>query len=247
MSPSKRELRLGMIKSGNLQPGIRGMTGGATLRRAIGQTNGHYLGELAFVWILMTGGAAPILKAVFYSAQLCSGFLNFMTIRANDRNMRACEGKSGGIVLRQSQQRRPEALHVVAILAAIFMWRRGELAFMNICMASGTLHILDGKNRVRAFRYVTLRAGHRSVFSFKRILCLRMLLHPECGRLEAVDGMTVGAFRAEVALGKLPAMWIGQMAINTLLKRNRSFEIACFVAPFAGHDLMTAKQRKGGF
>lgn len=223
------------------------MTGGATLRRAIGQTNGHYLGELAFVWILMTGGAAPILKAVFYSAQLCSGFLNFMTIRANDRNMRACEGKSGGIVLRQSEQRRPEALHVVAILAAIFMWRRGELAFMNICMASGTLHILDGKNCVCAFRYVTLRAGDRCMLTFERILCLRMLLHPECGRFEVIDGMTVGAFRAEAALGKLPAMWIGQMAINTLLKRNRSFEIACFVAPFAGHDLMTAKQRKGGF
>ena len=223
------------------------MTGGATLRRAIRQTNGHHLGELAFVWILMTGGAAPILKSVFYSAQLCSGFLDFMTIRANYRNMRAGQRKSRGIVLRQSEQRRPEALHVVAILAAIFMWRRGELAFMNICMASGTLHILDGKNRVRASRYVTFRAGDRCVLTFERILCLRMLLHPECGRFEVIDGMTVGAFRAEAALGKLPAMWIGQMAINTLLKRNRSFEIACFVAPFAGHDPMTAKQRKGGF
>lgn len=247
MSPSKRELRLGMIESGNFQPGIRGMTRRATLRRAVRRTNGHHLGELASVRILVTGSAASILKAVFYSAQLCSGFLNFMTIRANDRNMRAGQRKSRGIVLRQSEQRRPEALHVVAILAAIFMWRRGELAFVNIRVASGTLHILDGKNCVGASRYVTLRAGDCSVLSFKRILCLRMLLHTECGRFEAVDRMAVGAFRAEAALGKLPVMWIGQMAINTLLKRNRSFEIACFVAPFAGHDLMTAKQRKGGF
>lgn len=247
MGPSKRELRFGMIESRNFQPGIRGMTRGTTLRRAIGQTNGHHLGELASVRILVAGSAAPILKSVLYSARLCSGFLDFMTIRANNRNMRAGQRKSRGIVLRQSEQRRPEALHVVAILAAIFMWRRGELAFMNIRVASGTLHILDGKNCVCALRYVTLRAGDCCVLSFERIFCIRMLLHPECGRFEAIDGMAVGAFRAEAALGKLPVMWIGQMAINTLLKRNRSFEIVCFVAPFAGHDLMAAKQRKGGF
>ena len=247
MSTSKRELRFGMIESGNIQPGIRRMTRGATLWRAVRQTNGHHLSELAFVRILVAGSAASILKSVFYSVGLGSGFLDFMTIRANDRNMRACEGKSGGIVLGQSEQRRPEALHVVAILATILMWWRGELAFVNIRMASGTLHILNGKYRVGSLRNMALHAGDRCMLPFERIFCIRMLLHSECGRLEAVDSMTIRTFRAEAARGKLPVMWIGQMTIDTLLKRNGSFEIAGLVASLARHGPVTAKERKGGF
>jgi hypothetical protein len=137
-------------------------------------------------------------------------------------------------------------LQTVAILAAIEMRRGGELPGMLIGVAIRAtlkLHLID---RVFTSRKMTLRALHRGMLALQGVRSLGVLLEPELRRLEAVDCVAGRALASSRPLSKLSAVWIGPVAVGTLLERQRLFEISFGVASHATHLGVLSKQRKFG-
>jgi hypothetical protein len=111
------------------------------------------------------------------------------------------------------------------------VWRFGKLSGVVIGVAVRAKLKSDLVDREGLFlRNVALRATQRRMLALEWIAGCRMLLQPERGRLEAIQGMTCRAFSSPAAMGELTSMRIRMVTVGALLKRQRFCEVPMSVA-----------------
>lgn len=203
----------------------------------------HELSESSFVGVGVATCASEVLPVIdnCFRFEIC-GCL--MTIAARNRHMTSAQSKRCFVVPAQAECRWQKSLQIVAMLAAIEVWRGGELPGMLIPMAVRAvlkLHLVD---RGFAPRNVTLRARQCGMLTLERIRRHRVFLDSELSRFEAVDVVAGRAFISTCALGKLSPVRIRAVTICTLLKYQCSSEISSGVALHTFHLGVPAKKRK---
>ncbi len=237
----KRESSGRMVEAREPLPGGGRVATLAARPRAIGAAGFHPGTEFAAMRIGMTCGASAILEAVLH--RFCRAHWGrFVTFHASNGRMRAGEWEARLLVPRQGKMRRAEALHVVAGLAPIQMWRGGELPFVNVLVAIPALCRSDLEERVFALGQMAFRAGYGCVLCLEGVLRRRVLLDAEDGRSKALDRVTRGAFSGIGPGFELARMGV-LVTVHALCVRHGCLEVAFGVALAAGNGLVLAQKR----
>ncbi len=151
MCARQGKLRGVMVEAQFLAPGRGRMARLAAHRRPIRAQLHHARRELIVVRVDVAGRASETREVEGYRG-IGVHQVGFMAINAGHGQMGPRERESGGAVLFQRVGGGLEALHCVAVLAAIPKGRARELSFMNIRVAIGTSRELDFVLRVQSPR-----------------------------------------------------------------------------------------------
>jgi hypothetical protein len=135
--------------------------------------------------------------------------------------------------------------NTVALLAAILIWRRRKLAFVNILMTTAAFRLSDPKHGVLPLWDMAFFAFHFGVAAFEWIAARSMFLNSKSRRLESVHRMTDSALSAAGARQELALVIIG-MASRARRVSYRRFEVTAGVAFAARHAAVLPEKRKSG-
>ncbi len=193
----------------------------------------HLGGELTAMWILMTGLARQIYKLIFHRSRGFPRSPNLMTFVAGNRFVRARQRKPGGLMACESKCRRLKSFGRVTILAAVTVRLAEEVALVHIRMAGHTPRAADSEDGVLSLGRVTLPAGNSGVTIDKRVRRRLVAFHGKSGFLETSHSVAAGAVSSICKVGKLSFVRIDRVTVNTVLVRNRFFEICFLVARIA--------------
>jgi len=149
------------------------------------------------------------------------------------------------LVTGQREMRGTELGNTVALLAAILIWRRRKLAFVNILMTTAAFRLSDPKHGVLTLWDMAFFALHFGMATFERIAACSMFLNSKSRRLESVHRMTDCAISAAGARQELALVIIG-MASRARRVSYRRFEVTASVAFAARHAAVLPEKRKSG-
>ena len=159
--------------------------------------------------------------------------------------MPAGQREAGFLVTGQREMRGTELGNTVALLAAILIWRRRKLAFVNILMTTAAFRLSDPKHGVLPLWDMAFFAFHFGVAAFEWIAARSMFLNSKSRRLESVHRMTDSALSAAGARQELALVIIG-MASRARRVSYRRFEVTAGVAFAARHAAVLPEKRKSG-
>ena len=143
--------------------------------------------------------------------------------------MSAGQAKPGLIVPRQSEPGWLKSLHGMAVFAPVVVRQAGKLALVDIGVTVFACCLLDLEEGIGALGNVALRAKHRHMAPFQRVLCFGVLFDAEERGFEPLHVMASGAFPTIGPPCELPAMRVGFVAVGAFLKRQWLLEIAAVV------------------
>ena len=166
-----------------------------------------------------------------------------MTLHARHCDVSTGERKARLLVPRNTECRRAEALHQVTVFTTIQVRRTGELLAVRVGVAIHAKRKLHFVVCCLPGRHVTLRAGHGRVLALERIGRCGVFFHREIRWLESLDAVAGSTITAVRALGELPTVRVGRVAIGALPVRHRLFEICRAVTLVALHGRMFSFQR----
>jgi hypothetical protein len=138
--------------------------------------------------------------------------------------------------------RRTKLRDTVALFAAIFIGCCRELAPVHVFMAGNALRLRNPKQRVLAFRDMTLFAFDFRMTALERIHARGMFLDAKRGGLESVQRVTNSTISTTGARQELAPVVVG-MAIGALRKRDRRLEISLVVAVAASYGAVFSEKR----
>lgn len=133
---------------------------------------------------------------------------------------------------------------IVALLAAIAPGRPSKLPLMLVLVAVDALRKFDFEFRLFARRDVTRFAFDGRVREGEWETGLCVIGNGEDGGIPTLHGVAAFATAAISALGELPLVRIGLVAVSAGVMRNRRFEIAALVTAYARNIDMLALQRE---
>ena len=136
-----------MIEPREFLPRPSRMARFAARRGSVRTLDFHPFSELFFMRVHVAAGTGPIFKSVLHWRRRPRSY-RLVTIRAENRHMRAGQGKPGVFVHGESKPRGLEALNVVTSFATIQMRGSRKLSFVNVHMAIPTLGLLDFEQRI---------------------------------------------------------------------------------------------------
>lgn len=239
------EFCFGVVEACHIDPRARVMAGFAAERGPIRPAPGHAVAKFSVVRVLMAGSARPIGKVKGQDFVLAMRQLRFVTFIARNSRMGTGQGKLRFLMQRDRKKTAVKILNRMTVLTAIIMGRPGELPVMRVLVTVGAireLYLVDG---FFSGGEMTLRALHRRVFAFQGVAGGLVLVYAERRRLPALDFVTFPAFTLRRASGKLPVVNIF-VAVHTIRKSQRLFEVSSGVARDAVHLGVRAKKRKLG-
>lgn len=182
------------------------------------------------------------MEAVRDDLRRISGLVLGVTFRACDGKMRPRQTKAALLMLRNRVGGRLEAGNAVAILAAIFVRSLRELAPVRIGVAIETICERDFISRGCSGRDVALRARHRHVPPFQRIVGRGVFLDAELRGLPAVHGVAFRALAFLLPGCELPTVRVRRVTVRAFRECDRLFEISPGMAFQAIHFDVLAEQ-----
>ncbi len=243
MRTNKRVIRLVMIETDEVAPGLLGMARLTSLRRArCGERFGHLLVELSLVYVSVTGGAIERGEVIRDDRELGLLRLLLVAIDASDSDMAPGEREARLLVSRQGEAGRLESQFAVTRLAAIEIRRGGELPLVRVLVAVGATIKLDLVPRSLARGRVTLGARDVRVLSLQWERGQVVLDEEELRGLETFHRVAGFALASIGALRELSIVWIGLVTVGALGEGERLLEIAFQVTLHATDVLVFAKQ-----
>jgi len=209
-----------------------------------GNCSQHSFLELPIVRIAVTLFATEISETELRSFILSTfGITNFVAFGASGSQVCAGELELCLLVARQSERGRRVSLDGVARFAAIQVRRCRELRFVHVVVAIETLRKLDLEARVFAGGNMALCAIDVRMLALQRIQGCRVVFYSEQRWLESIHVVTRFATAAIGTLRELSAMGIRAVAVGTIVKCQRPFEIAGGMAFVAGHFEVFSQER----
>ena len=112
-----------------------------------------------------------------------------VAVAARNCHVAASQTKPRFVVPAQAECRWQKFLQIVAVLAAIEMWRGGELPGMLIVVAVGAVLELHLVKRIFTSGKMTLRAPQRGMLALQRICGRLVFLQTELRRLKTIDAV----------------------------------------------------------
>lgn len=183
----------------------------------------------------------PVVNDRWLRAEL-RGFL--VAIGAGHRKVSAGEHEASFLVLRQRECRRLVSLEIMAAIAGIEIGRGGKLRGMSVGVAVCAAIEPYLEQGFLPFGNMALSTLQARVSALKRIRTLSMFFHREGGWLPSIDRVARSALNSSRTLGELAIVWIGFVAIHTLLEGQRLLEISIGMALRAPHGDVFAFQRE---
>ena len=171
---------------------------------------------------------------------LGSGTL-LVAITAGSCDMAAGEREARLLVLRQREGRGMVTLEVVALFAAIQVRRSGELTLVLVFVTVHAFAELDLEERVLPLGYMAPFALHLGVLAFQRVSAFGVFFHSISRRLEAVQGVTAGAFDSPRSFHELAVVHV-LVAVDAFLESQRLLEVSLEVALRTFNRLVFAEQ-----
>jgi hypothetical protein len=159
--------------------------------------------------------------------------------------MPAGQREAGFLVTGQREMRGTELGNTVALLAAILIWRRGKLAFVNVLMTTAAFRVGDSKDGVLTLWDMAFFALHFGMAAFEWIAARSMFLSSKSRRLESVHRVADGAISAAGARQELALVVIG-MTSRARRVSYRRLEVTAGVAFAARHAAVLPEKRKSG-
>ena len=147
------------------------------------------------------------------------------------------------LVLRESEQRWLEAIHIVTVFAPVRVWRPRELPSVGIFVTIQAHPVLRVIVRLPARRRVAFGACDQGMLACERISRRTVIRLGERGWPPSGICVTHTAVTAVRPVDKLSLVLI-LMAIHALAMRNGGLEIRIFVTLQARHTLVLCNQRK---
>lgn len=235
-----------VIEAADLAPRARVVASLASKCSAVRPPLRHPFAKLPMVRILMAGCAGLVGEVKWQHLIGAMHEGRCVTLNAGHRGMSACQREFRLLVQGNREKRALKALHVVAVLAAIIVWRTGKLPVVHVLVAvgaTGELHLVNG---VLPGGNVAFRAFNGGMFSFKRIARSLVLLDPKQRRLPAFDLVALRALAFRGAIRELAVMRV-LVAIGAIREGQRLLELTSGVASRATDLYVRAEQRKLGF
>ena len=156
--------------------------------------------------------------------------------------MSAGQFKLGVLVQRQGEGRWPVSLHVVALVAAVFVRLTRELVVVLVFVAvRAALEIHDLEDRGLPLREVAAAALHLRMPLNQGIFGFRVCLYVEQGRLPALHLVTRRALDTLGPLRELPVVVV-LVAVSALRKGQVFLKVAFHVACHALDGRVFSKQ-----
>lgn len=243
MRAKQRELRFGVVEAIHVSPGAGVVASFATERSAVSAKLCHTVIEFALVRIFVTAGTGQIVPTKRKDPVEAARSARFVAFVARDGSMRASKRITRLAVHGHGIGRDVEVPNGVAVLAAVLMRRRNELAVVLILVAvqtSGKLHFV---NRVFACGKMAFGAVDFDVFALERVVGSVVFFHAEERRLPAFHGVAFGAFAFLWARLKLAFVRIGFVTVVAIAERQRLLEVAIEMAIGASNGGVFAKER----
>src|SRR5690242_3820214 len=169
-----------------------------------------------------------------------------MALPAGHGEMAARKREACLLVTGQREMRGTELGDAVALLAAILVGRRHELALVNIFVTAAAFRLGDPKHGVLALWNMARFAFHVGMAAFERIIARGVFLDSESRRLEPVHRVAHDTISAAGSSQKLALVIIG-MTSRARCVSYRRFEVTASVAFAAGHAVVLPKKRKSCF
>jgi len=219
------------------------VTGFATGWSSIRSHLQHAFLELALVRVSVATRAGEILPVIDRARSWFEfgGFL--VAVGAWNRDVPARQNEVRLFVASQCERRWLIAFKVVAPVARIEIGRSRELAAVLVAVAIGATLESDFEQSIFALGDVTLRALQSGMPALQRIGRGCVVLHCEPRWFPPFHGVTRSALCARRPLGELPIVWVGFVAIHTLLKSQRLLEVSAAVTLNAVDHRMLSQQR----
>ena len=167
-----------------------------------------------------------------------------MAVGAGHGNVAARQLELRLLMLGQREGRRTVTLEGVTLIALVFVRLRRELAIVLVFVAIGAaFEVRDLKDRVFAFRRMTLLTLQFGVPVDQRVVGLGVRLDVEQRRLPSLHVVTTGTLDAvRLTFRKLSVVLVF-VAVGAFCKREFFLEVAIRVATSAIHSGMLAQQR----
>src|SRR5262249_21534383 len=140
--------------------------------------------------------------------------LRRVAVRTGHRDVPALERKPRRLVLGQRERRGRKGLDRVATFAIVVQRRSHKLSVVLVLVAVRAQRGLDLVLRLRSRPDVGPGALYLRMRALQGIVAAGVVLHREGGRLPSTHGVAGFALVAVLALGELPAVRIGLMAIR---------------------------------
>lgn len=210
-------------------------------RRAVGAALGHAVFECALVRVPVASGTSHILPAKWQDLVRTARCPCLVTVRARDRSMCSRQSETSVAMFRDGKSRAMEILNGMTAFTLVQVRSSSKLVVMGVFVAVQAgceLHFVDG---VLASWEMALTTLNSDVLSAQGIAGGVVLLHAEERWLPALDRM---AFRALTFLRsrfKLAFVRVGFVAVHTVRKGQRLFEIAVQMALGATHGGVLAE------
>jgi len=169
MRAEQRKLRFGMVETIDVGPGTRVVAGLAAERSAVGAALRHAVIEFALMRILVAAGASQVIPVERQDLVGAARSAHFVTFVATDGSMRANKRITGLAVHRHGVGGDVEVANSVAVLAAVLVWRCGELAVVLVFVAVQTSSEFDFVNCVLGSGKMALGALDFDVFTLQRV------------------------------------------------------------------------------
>lgn len=239
---NQRKCRCRMIKTNIRGPRFSRVACLAAGKFAIGQHFLHTRFELAMVRIHVTLRAGKRFESIGSWLPAAGWNSCLVTLGAGNRHMAPRQWEARGLMLRQGEGGRHEALSCVAILALALVGSGGELPFVYVFVAILTRRLLYFEHSLDPGRDVALGAGHFGVFALKRVAGGCVLFDSKCGAFESLHSMATGAIAAVLSPGELATVRV-LVAIKAVGKFQRSLEVAAVMAINALYRCVLPEQR----
>lgn len=190
----------------------------------------------------MTLGAGECRKSIRDRPIAARRNLCLVALGAGNGHMASRQGEVRGLVLRQSESGRLEALCRMAVLALAVVGSSGKLTLVNIGVAILTGRLFYFEDRLDPGRHMALVAGHFRVFTHQRVACGCVLFHPKCGRLESLYSMASHTIPAVFSADELSSVRV-LVTVKAPGELQRLFEVSTVMAINALHRCVLSKQR----
>lgn len=156
-----------------------------------------------------------------------------VAVRTSDSEVSASQNKTTLLVFRKRKRRRVERFLGMTLLALVEVRRRGKLRLVRILVAIRAERELYFEHRRLARRNVALRAIYGRVFAAQWKSRARVIGSSKLRLLPSVDSVAALALAAVGALGKLPVVRVGLMAVCAESVGDGRFEVTALVAGIA--------------
>jgi len=230
MRTQQRKCCLRVVEAGDILPRFRGVASLAPRRGAVRPDLQHALLELPFVRIGVATRAIQLAPVVDHGRLWLELGRLLVTVQAGHRNVAARQHESGLLVPGQRECRGLVSLKIMATIAGVKVRRGCELSGVLVAVTVRTAVELDFEKSVLPLRRVALCAFEAGMSALQGIRAQGVFLHREGGRLPSFDRMTGGALASVRALGELPVVRIGLVAIHALREDKRLLEVSTGMA-----------------